>query len=99
MNVDTTVLLTLHSPREKVWGRLLDLTAAGVTVRGIDLNGFEDWLKQWGSEDQGGLTTLFFPLHRVEKMELDESSGGIPSLEERFTQRIGMTLKEYLQRP
>lgn len=97
MNVDATVLLILHSPREKIWGQLAALTAAGITVRGIDLNGFEEWLKQWGSDEQGSLTTIFYPLHRVERIELDESAGGIPSLEERFRQRTGMTLRQYLQ--
>jgi hypothetical protein len=97
MKLHCTILLTLHTPREKVWGRLEDLTPAGVTIRGIDLNGFEDWLKHWGSEEQAGLTTVFYPLYRVERMELDENAGGLPSLETRFQQRTGKELKDYLQ--
>jgi hypothetical protein len=96
MKIHSTVLVILHSPREKVWGQLCDLNPAGVTIRGLDLNGFDEWLKQWGSEEESGLATVFYPLHRVERMELDETIGGIPSLERRFQQRTGLTLIEYL---
>ena len=96
MRIHSTVLVVLHSPREKVWGQLLDLTPAGLTICGLDLNAFEVWLNQWGSEEQGGFATVFYPLHRVERMEQDETLGGIPSLEVRFQQRTGLTLEEYL---
>ena len=33
----TTVVLYLNTPREKVWGILLALQPAGVTLRGLDL--------------------------------------------------------------
>jgi len=96
MKIHSTVLVILHSPREKVWGQLRDLNPAGVTIRGMDLNGFDEWLKQWGSEEESGLATVFYPLHRVERMELDETIGDIPSLEQRFQQRTHLTLAEYL---
>ena len=48
MKIHSTVLVILHSPREKVWGQLLDLNPAGVTIHGLDLNAFDEWLKQWG---------------------------------------------------
>ena len=77
MKIHSTVLVILHSPREKVWGQLLDLNPAGVTIHGLDLNAFDEWLKQWGSEEESGLTTVFYPLHRVERMELDEPVGDL----------------------
>ena len=43
-----------------------------------------------------GLPTLFFPMQRVERIALDEPHGSIPSLSERFEQRVGRTLREYL---
>ena len=97
MKIHSTVLVILHSPREKVWGQLLDLNPAGVTIHGLDLNAFDEWLKQWGSEEEGGLATVFYPLHRVERMELDEPIGDIPSLEQRFQQRTHLTLADYLK--
>ena len=39
------VILVLHSPREKCWGVLDELNAAGVFLRGLDLNSFDDWLR------------------------------------------------------
>ncbi|MCI0421705.1 MAG: hypothetical protein L0312_21175, partial [Acidobacteria bacterium] len=53
-------------------------------------------LKHWGSEEESGFATVFYPLHRVERMELDETMGDIPSLEDRFQQRTSLTLEEYL---
>ena len=97
MKLHSTVVAILHSPREKVWGQLLDLNPAGVTIHGLDLNGFDEWLQQWGSEEEGGLATVFYPLHRVERMELDEPIGDIPSLEQRFQQRTHLTLTDYLK--
>ena len=97
MKIHSTVVAILHSPREKVWGQLLDLNPAGVTVHGLDLNAFDDWLNQFGSEEEGGLATVFYPLHRVERMELDEPTGDIPSLEQRFQQRTRLTLADYLK--
>ena len=97
MKIHSTVLVILHSPREKVWGQLLDLNPAGVTIHGLDLNAFDEWLKQWGSEEESGLATVFYPLHRVERMELDEPVGDIPSLEQRFRQRTHLTLADYLK--
>ena len=96
MKLHSTVLVILHSPREKVWGQLLDLNPAGLTLCGLDLNVFDEWSMQWGSDEEGGFTTVFYPLHRVERMERDETVGGIPSLEHRFQQRTGLSLEQYL---
>jgi hypothetical protein len=96
MEAGSIVIVSLHSPREKFWGRLLDLTVAGVTVRGLDLNAFEDWIRQFGGEEATGLTTVFYPLHRIERIVLDEPEGIIPSLKERFQQKSGLSLDGYL---
>ena len=96
MKLNSVVVVSLHSPKERIWGQLLDLNAAGVTVRGLDLNGFNDWLNQIGSEGQCGLPTLFYPLHRVERIALDEAVAEVPSLAETFQEKFGMTLSDYL---
>ena len=44
MGSGTPVLLVLHTPREKCWGVLDEITAAGVFLRGLDLNAFDDWV-------------------------------------------------------
>ncbi len=82
------VLVTLHSPKEKFWGAVLELSAAGVSVCGIDLNSFDDFaaLVKAG---EGAPGTVFFPMHRVERIELDARSGSIPAIAERFAQKAG----------
>jgi hypothetical protein len=94
MKLGSTVVMNLHSPKEKVWGLLLALTPAGATIQGLELNSFEIWLSQTGSAGQPNLTTVFYPLYRIERIALDEREGEIPSLEERFRQRAGISLKE-----
>jgi hypothetical protein len=92
------VILTLNSPREKIWGELLALTAAGITIRGMDVNAFEEMLRQIAAGEAGttALATTFYPAHRVERMSLDETVGDIPSLAERFERKIGLTVLEFL---
>src|SRR5205807_1168405 len=46
LDLHSVVILSLHTPREKVWGELLTLNTAGVTLRGIDLNSFDDFVHQ-----------------------------------------------------
>jgi hypothetical protein len=35
-------------------------------------------------------------MHRVERIALDEPSGSIPSLADRFRAKVGITIEEYL---
>lgn len=92
-----TVILVLHSPREKCWGVLDGISAAGVFLRGLDLNAFDDWVQAVAHDEPFiGLTDLFFPLWRVERVARDEAAGGVPSLIEQFEQRTGRKLQEFL---
>ncbi|MFI5093262.1 MAG: rhomboid family intramembrane serine protease [Candidatus Acidiferrum sp.] len=92
------VVLSLHSPKEKVWGELLDINPSGVTLRGIDLNSFDHFIRQINEPDgeRIGLPTIFFPMNRVERVSLDEPTGAIPSMNELFARKIGRTLTDYL---
>src|SRR5215475_10414385 len=91
------VIVNLHSPREKVWGVLRELNAAGVFVRGIDLNTFDDWVQMIvRGERNMGLTHVFLPMWRVERVALDETVDEIPSLAAQFYSRVGLTVNEYL---
>lgn len=98
MEPNSIVILSLTAPKEKIWGQLLLLDSAGVTVRGIDLASFDDFVRQIvDQEDAGaGMTTVFYPMHRVERVAADEPSGNLPSLSEQFHKKVGLTIQEYL---
>jgi hypothetical protein len=90
------VVAYLHSPREKVWGILLDLNASGAFLRGIDLNTFDDWTRMIVRGERNiGLSHVFLPMWRVERIALDEAIDDIPSLADRFHSRVGLTIQEY----
>ena len=98
MVINDIVIVSLTSPKEKIWGQLLQLDTKGVTVRGIELNSFDDFVRQIVSREECtvGMTQVFYPMHRVERVALDESCGAIPSLSERFHAAVGLSLQEYL---
>lgn len=98
MDPHSIVIVSLHSPKEKVWGELLAINPSGVTLRGIDLNSFDHFIRQMNEPDgeRVGFPTVFFPMHRVERVALDEPSGSIPSMNELFARKLGRSLKEYL---
>ena len=92
------VVLVLHSPKEKCWGVLDEISAAGVFLRGLDLNAFDGWLAAVVHKEPFiGLTDLFFPMWRVERISRDESSGGIASLYEQVERRTGRSVNELLR--
>src|SRR5262245_25952594 len=90
------VLVTLNTPREKFWGALLELSPAGISLRGIDLNSLEDFARQVKSGDAVSPGAVFFPMHRVERMELDARNGDIPSLCERFFAKTNRDFSEFV---
>src|SRR5574337_447380 len=98
MDINNIVIVSLTSPREKVWGQLVQLESKGVTVRGIEIDSFDDFLRQVIDREETtvGMTTVFYPMHRVERIAVDEPSGCIPSLAERFHRKAGVTIQEYL---
>ena len=83
------VVVTLNMPREKFWGTLLALTPAGASLRGIDLNSLDDFARQVREGDQMNANMVFFPMHRIERIEADARNGDIPSLQERFQSKAG----------
>jgi len=87
------VVVTLNMPREKFWGTLLALTPAGASLRGIDLNSLDDFARQVRDGDQVDANIVFFPMHRIERIESDDRNGEIPSLQERFENKAGRTFK------
>ena len=98
MEVNSVVIVSLATPKEKVWGLLLALNSAGITLRGIQLDSFDDFIRQIldGEEASVGPATVFYPMYRVERIAVDEPSGSIPSLAERFQKKVGLSIQEYL---
>lgn len=98
LETNSIVIVSLASPKEKIWGQLVALTGAGVTVRGIEIDSFDDFLRQIVHQEEAlvGMTTVFYPMHRVERIASDESSGTLPSLADRFREKVGVTIQEYL---
>jgi hypothetical protein len=90
------VLVTLNTPREKFWGVVLELTTAGLAVRGIDLNSFDDFARLVREGEPAAASAVFFPMHRVERVELDTRNGSIPSLAERFSSKSGRDVADVL---
>ena len=86
----TMVVVTLANPREKFWGAILTLRIEGVSLRGIELASFEDLVAMVKDSEPFSLGVVFFPMHRVERMELDLPDGGIPSLSQRFATKTGL---------
>jgi len=98
MDLHSIVIVSLHTPKEKIWGELLAISPSGITVRGIDLNSFDHFIRQINEPDgeRMGLPTIFFPMNRLERVALDEPSGSIPSMDELFARKIGRSLTDYL---
>src|ERR1700741_2730289 len=98
MDPHSIVVLSLHSPKEKIWGELLVISPAGITLRGVDLNSFDHFIRQINEPDgeRVGVPTLFFPMTRVERVTLDEPAGSIPSMDELFARKVGRRLIDYL---
>jgi len=92
------VIVYLREPKEKVWGLLLSILPSGLVVRGLDLQTFDDWLRQEArAEEPGiGLVTLFYPMGRVERMERDESIGPIEGYADRFRREVGRSVRQIL---
>ena len=91
------VLLSMHSPKEKMWGLLQEISGSGVFMIGIDINTFDDWIRMIVRGERNiGLTTVFIPMWRVERVSLDQSVDDIPSMADTFYDRVGMTIEEYL---
>lgn len=95
---NSIVIVNLVNPKEKFWGVLLSVTAAGLTVRGINLDSFEDWVRQIVSGDEASidLVTMFFPLFRLEKLFLDEPVGAIRSYSDHFRDVVGISPEKYM---
>ena len=94
----SAVLIVMHTPREKCWGMLDEITGAGVFLRGLDLNAFDDWISAVVHQEPFiGLGSMFFPMWRVERIAKDEASAQVPSLCQQAEQRTGRSFAELMK--
>jgi hypothetical protein len=98
MDRNVFVLVHLTNPREKFWGLLKDESPAGVTVRGISLDVFEEWLRQVLRREEIATppSTVFFPMHRIERIFADETAGEVVSFADRFRRTVGEDARYHL---
>jgi hypothetical protein len=76
---------TLNNPREKFWGMVMGLAPEGISLRGIELASLEDLAAMVKEAEKFAPGVVFFPMHRVERVELDQPAGNLPSLAQRFS--------------
>ena len=99
MDAGHLVLVTLHNPREKFWGVLLSLDTAGVNLRGVDLESLDDFTQLINSGESASASVVFFPMHRVQRIEEDNRNGELPSLAEQFRINTGIDVHKFFQEP
>lgn len=84
------VIATLCNPREKFWGMILALAAEGLSLSGAELASFEDLAVMVRDSEPFTPAVVFFPMHRIERVELDLPDGSLPSLSQRFFSKTGL---------
>jgi hypothetical protein len=100
IGIDSGSLVIIHctNPKEKMWGLLLKLDATGAVVRGMDLDTVEDWLRQEQTGGQAliGPSTFYLPVHRIVRIDLDESNEVIAGFGDRYRARCGRDVRQAL---
>ena len=101
MEIGEIVVVSCSGPKEKFWGVLLGLTTGGATVRGIPLDACEDWLRQNANNGPSmiGPVTIYLPAHRLERIEIDESSEAVECFADRFRRLARREPREVLLSP
>jgi hypothetical protein len=91
-----SIIVILQNPREKLLGILHEIAPAGIFMRGIDLEYFDDWSRSIAAGEQFlPMNDYFLPMWRIERVTKDEANGEFPSLSEQFESRTGFSLVEY----
>jgi hypothetical protein len=90
------VIVTLCNPREKFWGMILALAPEGLSLSGIELASFEDLAVMVKDGEPFTPAVVFFPMHRIERVELDLPDGSLPSLSQRFFAKTALQPSDLL---
>jgi len=93
------VVLCCLNPKEKLWGVMEQLDGRGVILRGLSLDSVEDWLRQerTRTDVQIMASTVFVPMHRIQRIYCDESTDFVPSYADRFAADCGSDVREVLR--
>ncbi|MDQ3635868.1 MAG: hypothetical protein M3405_15390 [Acidobacteriota bacterium] len=98
MKIETgeSVIIIMQNPREKIFGVLHEVNSAGVFVRGIDLEYFEEWTTAIKNGEQFlPMQDAFYPMWRLERLSRDESSYGMLSMADQFEQKTGLKIADF----
>ncbi len=95
---NSIVIAHLVNPTEKFWGVVLNLDQTGLIFRGISVSSFDGWMFQVARQELRslGLSTMFVPLFRIERVFLDEQIGEVGSYSQRFEEQVGQPVESYL---
>jgi hypothetical protein len=93
------VIATLCNPREKFWGMILALAPEGLSLSGAELASFEDLTVMVRDGEPFTPAVVFFPMHRIERVELDLPDGNLPSLSQRFLAKTSLAPSAVLAPP
>jgi hypothetical protein len=69
---------------------ILALAPEGLSLSGAELASFEDLTVMVKDGEPFTPAVVFFPMHRIERAELDLPDGSLPSLSQRFFARTGL---------
>lgn len=90
------IIVIVHNPREKILGVLHEINSAGVFLRGIDLNYFDEWVKAIKNDEPIlPMQDLFYPMWRIERLSRDEEAHGLPSMANQFAQKTGLQITDF----
>lgn len=84
------VIVTLGNPRDKFWGMILALAPEGLSMAAVELASFEDFVSMVKDGESFSPAIVFFPMHRIERIELDLPDGNLPSMSQRFSAKTGI---------
>jgi hypothetical protein len=93
------VVVTLGNPRDKFWGMVLALAPEGLSMSGIELASFDDFVVMVKDGEPFSPAVVFFPMHRIERIELDLPDGNLLSLSQRFSAKTGLDPATLLDHP
>jgi len=69
---------------------ILALAPEGLSLSGAELASFEDLTTMVKEGEPFTPAVVFFPMHRIERVELDLPDGNLPSLSQRFLAKTGL---------
>jgi len=69
---------------------ILGLGHEGLSLSGAELASFEDLTVMVRDGEPFTPAVVFFPMHRIERAELDLPDGSLPSLSQRFLTKTGL---------